>query len=246
MIDDTTYRPGDNDNNILRKILGVLRGAGGGTGPSSAVSIANGADVAEGATSDATASDFTSPWSAISLLKALFVQTAAQGAQLNTVNANLVTNRQVGGFTNVVQITPTISTSAYTAGDAVGGKQTIANAVRTPGTAILDSISITDISNQKAALEILIFNADPSATTITDNAALAINSADITKIIARISIASGDYVAIGTLAVATVKGLGIALKAASGTTLYAAVMTTGTPTYAGTSDLTFSHGFLQD
>lgn len=153
---------------------------------------------------------------------------------------------EVGGIANVIDITPAVSTSpAYTAGDAVGGKQTLASALRVAsGTALLESISITDLGNQKAALEIIIFDSDPAAATITDNAAFAW-STDITKVLGHITVAAADYVTIAGEAVATLSGLNIVLKGAA-TTLYAAVVAVGTPTYTATTDLKFRYGILQN
>ena len=91
----------------------------------------------------------------------------------------------------------------------------------------------------------MIFDADPSAATITDNAAFVFSTDDL-KVLARISVSATDYVTLNSKAVATVKGIGAVLKAASGTSLYCAVVTTGTPTYAATSDVQVIFGILQD
>jgi hypothetical protein len=66
------------------------------------------------------------------------------------------------------------------------------------------------------------------------------------KVIARVSISSGDYVTINSKAVAVVKGLGIALKASGSTSLYAALVTTGAPNLAATDDIQLIYGILQD
>jgi hypothetical protein len=159
---------------------------------------------------------------------------------------NLLPLGNVGGMTGVVKIVPTVTASAaYAAGNAVGGKQTLA--VLSPNsTGILESLIILDKSNQKAALDIFIFDADPTAATITDKTGFVFSTDDV-KVIARVSVASGDYATVNSKAVAVKSGLGIALKAASGgTSLYAAVVTSGTPTFASASDLQFVWGVLQD
>lgn len=153
---------------------------------------------------------------------------------------------QIGGNTFSLAVTQTTNASAYEAGDAVGGKITITNAMRTSGgTGILQSIDIIDKANQKAALEIIIFNSDPSAATITDDSAFAY-STDISKQIARISVAASDYVTINSIATVSLGGLGKVLKASGSTNLYAAIVTTGTPTYTSTSDIIITFGILQD
>jgi len=152
----------------------------------------------------------------------------------------------VGGKTFSLAVTQTTNASAYEAGDAVGGKITITNAMRVSGgTGMLQSIQVTDKGNQKAALEILILDADPTAATITDDTAF-VYSTDISKQIARIPVAAADYVTINSIATASIGGIGKTLKASGSTNLYAAVVTTGTPTYTSTSDIIVTFGILQD
>jgi len=160
----------------------------------------------------------------------------------------LLADMSGGGTTAQVSPTVTVSTSpAYPAGDCVGGKLTLSGIARVSGkAALLQSLFLIDTSNQKAALELIIFNADPSSTTFTDNSALSINSADVGKIVRRISIAASDYVTIDTKAFADLTISGKVLKPASGTDMYAALVAVGTPTYAATTALTLNLGVLQD
>lgn len=146
-----------------------------------------------------------------------------------------------------VVVTPTITVStspAYTAGDSIGGKITLANAVRiSGGTTLLQSIMILDRANQKPTGTILVFNADPAAATITDNAAFVFSTDDL-KVVAPIPVNTFDYITINTKAVAMLRNLGAEVKAASGTTLYAAFVTTSTPTFAATTDVQIAFGFI--
>jgi hypothetical protein len=337
MADDskTDYKQADSEYNILRKILARLNlgistsGGGGGGGGGGAVTVADGADSAEGATTNAAAIDSTSAWSVISLLKGIFAKlagtlttnstvvaaipagtnvighviadtgsttavtslpaipsganvighviadtgsttavtgnvTVVQGTASNLkvdlsgtaanataikVDGSAVTqpvSGNIGGFTTVIKDATVVSTSpAYTAGDAVGGKRTLANAVKTAGTGILQSIAILDRANQKAAMTVFIFDADPTNATITDNAAFVFSTDDL-KVIAQINISASDYVTTNSKAYAIISGLSIPVKAASGTSLYCAVVTTGTPTYAATTDVQIEAGILQD
>jgi hypothetical protein len=266
-IDETVFRPGDDTNVILRKILATLHGSGGSSnivtvaggnlsspqdvrvvsGGGGAVTVADGADVTLGAKADALNANPATSGSAIAFLKGVLAELITIQSDTAGIEALLVTNNNVGGYTTGIKDTTAVSTSpAYTAGDAVGAKRTIANAVRVSGgTGILESIILLDRANQKAAMELFIFDSDPSAATITDNTAFVFSTDDL-KVIARVSIAATDYVTINSKAVATVKGLGIALKASGSTSLYAALVTTGTPTYAATTDVQLIYGILQD
>lgn len=154
----------------------------------------------------------------------------------------------VGGTTVPIEPTIAVSTTpAYSIGDCVGGKITLSSALRAAGKgAILQSLFLRDTSNQRAGLELLIFNADPSASTLTDNAAVAIHANDVGKVIRRISIAASDYITIDSKAWADLSPGGRALHAASGVDLYAALVTTGTPTYALTTAIGLRLGVMQD
>lgn len=147
---------------------------------------------------------------------------------------------------DTVSVTPTISaTPAYTSGDAVGGKQTIAAACRVSGgDALLQSLTIIDKANQKQPLTLLFFDSDPSAATITDNAAFVF-STDISKLIGKVNVLAADYETVDSIGIAVLANLGLQLKASGSSSLYVAVVTTGTPDFASTSDLIFRYSFAQ-
>jgi hypothetical protein len=137
-----------------------------------------------------------------------------------------------------VSATPTVDTSAYASGDLIGAKITLANAVQVAaGSGELLSLVLSDLANQKSDIDVVLFDSDPSTTTFTDQAALDIDDADLVKVIGVISIAAADYVSFVDNAVATLRDLRLGFKLASGTSLYAALVCRGTPTYASSSDL---------
>lgn len=149
-----------------------------------------------------------------------------------------------------VSIIPTVSTTpAYSSGDSIGGKMTISGALeaQTVGT-ILQSILIVDRANQKPQGDILIFNDDPAAATITDNAAFVF-STDTARLVARIPVATADYVSINSMAVANLSNLQRIVSSPSSSghpgKLYAAWVTTSTPTFAATTDIMLVFGFVQ-
>ena len=151
------------------------------------------------------------------------------------MDGSYISGPQLGGKSKIVKLNPTISLPAtqYTSGDVVGGKLTVSGAITFPaGTAMLQSLLILDKSNQKAALTIIVFDADPSASTFTDNSAPVINAADVSKIIRKVNVAAADYETVGGIAIADLAALSKIVEAASGTTLYIVITTTGTPTYA--------------
>lgn len=134
-------------------------------------------------------------------------------------------------------VTPTITTSAYSANDQVGGIQVLSFG---EGVKCIKSVTVVDAGKQSAALKILLFEELPVVAS-SDNAAANIVDAEVTaKCFGSISIAAADYIALAASSVATV-AVDIAAQSRGGK-IWAVALTTGTPTYASISDLTFKYG----
>jgi hypothetical protein len=142
---------------------------------------------------------------------------------------------------NIINVTPVISTGIYASGDQVGGIQTISGASN-DGIGILEGITIVDLSDQSAALNILFFDELPTVAS-SDNAALNIADAEMSgKCIGMLTIDATDYVDTSANSVATLRNLNQMFHSRGViSTVYAVVETTGTPTYGGTSDLIFKY-----
>ena len=155
-----------------------------------------------------------------------------------------------GRIHRVLSVTPTVSASAYADGDNIGGKLSFAGGARSDGlvagAGVIKSIVITDLALQASAIgiEIAFFDADPSATTFTDNAALTVADADLVKIVGgavvstRQPFAANEFLYSGELY--------IPFDLGANTTLYAALIATGTTTPVSTGDITVRVGILQD
>lgn len=149
---------------------------------------------------------------------------------------------EVGSWSDLIVVTPAIAAAAFSANDIVGGKLTLPGAVRVAaGKGKITGLKLVDTSKQNADLLVFIFGAD-LAGSYADNDAEAVTAADWLKWIGTIKILSTDY---EEMANASLVDLGFELdvKAAAGTTLYALIVTTGTPTYgANALQLTFGVG----
>jgi len=154
---------------------------------------------------------------------------------------------EVGGNSQLISPSITVSTSpAYSIGDVVGGKLTLGILRVSNGSAVLQSLLIIDKSNQKAPLDIYLFDSDPTAGTYTDNSAVVF-STDTAKMIARVPVAVQDYVTNNSIAVAHIRNIGAVLRGANGNTnLYAVMVTSQAVTYAATSDLIARFGAMDD
>lgn len=144
-----------------------------------------------------------------------------------------------------VAVSPTVTASAYTAGDVLGGKMTFASLLRSGvNSGVLQSITVISKAVQTTNIVVHLFKADPSNSTWTDKAAPSINSADLPNYIGAYTLANASSV-LGTETIWTLDGIGKAIQA-SGTSLYAVATVVSTPTPASTSDFTFRLAVLQD
>ena len=130
------------------------------------------------------------------------------------------------------KVTPTVTAGAYSANDVVGGLLTFSGLRN--GT--LQSITICDHASQSVDYELILFESAP--TDISDNAAAAIADADLDKIIYQDSLtSSSNRQAFTDNSYNYLYGLSVPIWSAGGT-VYGFLITTSTPTYAATSDIT--------
>ena len=150
---------------------------------------------------------------------------------------------QVGGEGKTIALTPTITAGAYSAGDAVGGLLTFANAGRASAEgSVLTDVLLIDDAGQDAELELWLF--DRTFGAIADNGAWAPTEADLENCIAVVSTVDGTWRAAGTPSVINIevtRRIDI-----TGTSLFGQIVTRGTPTYAAVDDLTVKIQLLQD
>lgn len=145
-----------------------------------------------------------------------------------------------------IQTAVIVDTAAYASGDLIGSKITIADAVRSDGgSGTIRSIVLNCKSSQTTAFDIVFFKADPTGTTFTDNAAIAIAVADFDKIFGGfVFAATTSWIDVGTPSFAQ-SLVEIPFKLASGTTIFAALISRGTPTFGAVSDVTVTLGIEQ-
>jgi hypothetical protein len=143
--------------------------------------------------------------------------------------------------------TPTVSTSpAYTAGDALGGLLTFANAARVSGGSGLIQ-AVTVMCKTPAlipAIDLYLFN--QTFTNTTDNAAFAPSDGDMANCIGVIPIAAwAAETASSVNSIATRFGLGFPFLL-TGTSLFGQMVTRTAFTAGGTSDFVIGLQVIQD
>lgn len=219
-----------------------------------ATSAADGSNVTLGAKADAKsiATD-TTAISAMSVWKQISSSVQAIATSLTNILTSLVLAAgenhigSIGGNTVLMDVTLSADTSIFASGDVIADTQQVANALRVnDGTGTLKSLVLIDEDDQGAAMDIYVFNG--SGAMGTENSAPSISDANARNFLARIPVASGDWIDLGGVRIADLTALcGQVLKAASGTKdLYvAAVNGTGTPTFTA-SGLKLRLGIFQD
>jgi hypothetical protein len=176
---------------------------------------------------------------------------ATASASIPVVLASDVVS-QIGAAAKSIVVTPTVSASPdYGIGDVLGGKMTLDGMARVADkTGVLPWCMMTcdvDIPDG-VTVDVLIFSADPTNSTFTDNSAVAVNVADLHFLCGIIQL--DTRIDLGTPAALIPSAAGtIPFKAASGTDdlfAVAVVRDAATLNLAGTSDINFIFGALQD
>ncbi len=140
-----------------------------------------------------------------------------------------------GADTARIQVTPTISTSAYTAKDAVGGEMEFEDAASSSGGGVrIRGVELVDLAQTRAELELILFKETISAT-VTDNAAFDPTDADLALYVATIPISGGHYSDFNDNAVARVNC--DVLVHPTATSVFGVLVARSTPTYGSTSDI---------
>jgi hypothetical protein len=148
-----------------------------------------------------------------------------------------------GGVTTEVCVTPIVTAGTYSAGTVGGGMIALPNAFLTANAGVLQSVRLTSKSAQTAEFDIVFFSALPS-TVFTDYAAPAIVAADALLAQPPIKL-TNNYSGLGTDTIYGADAIGRPINEV-GSSAYAVITTTGTPTFASTSDITLCAAFGDD
>ena len=152
----------------------------------------------------------------------------------------------------ILSVTPTVSLSAYTAKDSMGGKLSFAGAGNSDAVASAGVVRSAVLSNAAATalvntVRLFLFDSDPSSSTFTDAAAMDIDDADLAKVCGSIAFTVALY---GDQGVDnTVGGFGdlyIPYDLGSGTTLFGALQVVGAEDLVATDDITIRLGVQLD
>jgi hypothetical protein len=152
-------------------------------------------------------------------------------------------------------LTPVITAGAYSAGDQLGSVNVLQDVVEDQRSCVLlVSLILLDKSKQNAGLVALFFDDAPTLAS-ADGDALSISDSEMaSKCIGAVEIEPADYIDIGNSSVVSLAKLELLLRSntsynksgeARTGEVWCVLMTSGTPTYASTSDLTLKFGLEQ-
>jgi hypothetical protein len=135
-----------------------------------------------------------------------------------------------------VTAAPTVTAaSAYASGNAVGGLITLAAINRQSGASIyVQSVTVASKSAQTAQFDLVFFNANPTASTCTDKTAFSVAAADASKLAGVAHVSDWTASAVGSVGQMQQPPIGVPVPV---TTLYACLVTRGTPTFTATTDV---------
>lgn len=134
---------------------------------------------------------------------------------------------------------PTVTSGAYSAGDIVGGLLSFEVGQSSGDTVLIQEVQVTFKAAVQPALRVILFDADPTNTTKTDNAAYSLNAADAFKVRKTLSLSS--YSTHGTPKTVSLGSVALPFKCASGSTsLYVLVVDDTGVTLTSTSDMQVS------
>lgn len=148
------------------------------------------------------------------------------------------------GFTVLGQVsdtavTPTITaSSAYTAGDIVGGKLTFSNVFGPAFSGTLTDILVKSKSVQTTGYTLFLFSQNPTATTWTNKTQPAINAADLPFLLGAFALGAANS-GLGTETTNQTDAINAIIRSVD-QNLYGILTCVATPTYGSTSDLTIS------
>ena len=185
--------------------------------------------------------------SSIATLNDQLPGTLGQSLMINSLSVTVASDQtavRTQGSPKIVAVTPTLDTSAYTAGDVLFATTAVSSVFpANGGRGVLHSIVVNDKDDQKPVFDLYFLKANTSIGTI--NAAPSITDAGADDIIGRVSITSADYKDLGGCSVAVVPSIGQVIETGAATTSLwvAAVLISGTPTHTA-SGLVIKLGFV--
>lgn len=143
------------------------------------------------------------------------------------------------------QVTPVVQAAAYAIGNSIGGLLKFAYAISGPGgSAIAQGASVTFASGVIPSMDLVLFEALPAGSTITDRAAVVVAAADLPKVIGVLHMVDTTLLGAAAPSVVQATAAVMPLRLPAGTSVYGALITRAAVTLGSTSDVVVSLNML--
>lgn len=164
-----------------------------------------------------------------------------------TRDADVPFTGKSGVHIDFVDVTVTIDTGAYGAGQVLFATAVLSDALRlVNGKGKIDSLVVVDRDDEGIAFDLWLLSANVAIGTINEDPSISDDNA--ANLLGVIPVATADYKDLGGVKVAAFANLNRLIKAAAGTRdIYiAAVNGAGTPTFTAANDIRLRFGIVQD
>lgn len=157
---------------------------------------------------------------------------------------------KVGGYEFNVGTIPTVQNGSYTAGQSLGGLQTVSVASTNSITGILDQIGYASKGGSTFAVVIYVWDTNPSGTTCTDKTNFVVSATDNQHLVGGAPILLTPAVVVSgqdteTYAAAT-NLTGNFTNGSTNTNLYVCILANATGTPGSTTDIRFNIQGIKD
>jgi len=144
----------------------------------------------------------------------------------------MVDSVRVGGNTKTLDVTLSLTAGAYADNDVLADFQEVTDVMRATGEhGYVHSIVVMDEDDNAQAFDVVF--ADANVSLGTESGAVSISDADARSILGEVPVLTSDYKDYIGSQRATIRNVGLAIKASAGTKsiFVGAVLRSGTPTY---------------
>lgn len=145
------------------------------------------------------------------------------------------------GAPRTVVVTPVVSaTPDYSDGDSIGGVMLVAAVVALDGAAgVLSYVNVVSKVAIGANIDLIVFNANPTGSTFTDNLAAVVAAADLPKVIGRVALPSAGWLALSGTQVLQAVATAVPLTGLAVDDIWVAAIARGAINLGAVDDLTF-------
>jgi hypothetical protein len=144
-----------------------------------------------------------------------------------------------------IQLTPVVQAAAYAVGAGIGGLLTFGGAVmEVAGSAMVQAATVTFASGVQPQLDLVLFSASPTGSTLTDRVVTAIATADLAKVVCVLHLTDATLLGAAAPSVVQASGQVAPFDLSGGMAIYGVLITRTAVTLGATNDVIVSLNLL--